>query len=106
MIRLGAPSTDRRFLSRHLATYFAAPFAVAAVAARLRKLDDRAAANALALALMLAAPGVGHHNAPATSRWFAVGPAAGHGLTAALAAGSSRPILRWAKVLFSPASTA
>jgi 2-methylcitrate dehydratase PrpD len=29
---------------------------------------------------------VGHHNAPTTSRWFAVGQAAGHGLTAALAA--------------------
>ena len=44
------------------------------------------AANALALALIFATPGVGHHNAPTTSRWFAVGQAARNGLTAALAA--------------------
>ena len=87
MIRLGRAVDGPAILYRGIwPTYFAAPFAVAAVAARLRKLDDRAAANALALALMLAAPGVGHHNAPTTSRWFAVGQAAGHGLTAALAA--------------------
>jgi 2-methylcitrate dehydratase PrpD len=87
MIRLGRAVDGPAILYRGIwPTYFAAPFAVAAVAARLRKLDDRAAANALTLALMLAAPGVGHHNAPTTSRWFAVGQAAGHGLTAALAA--------------------
>ena len=87
MIRLGRAVDGPAILYRGIwPTYFVAPFAVAAVAARLRKLDDRDAANALALALMLAAPGVGHHNAPTTSRWFAVGQAAGHGLTAALAA--------------------
>jgi len=87
MIRLGRAVDGPAVLYRGIwPTYFAAPFAVAAVAARLRKLDDRATANALALALTLAAPGVGHHNAPTTSRWFAVGQAASQGLTAALAA--------------------
>src|SRR5207249_3136417 len=43
-------------------------------------------ASALALALTLAAPGVGHHNAPTTTRWFAVGQAARNGLAAARAA--------------------
>jgi 2-methylcitrate dehydratase PrpD len=38
--------------------------------------------------LTLAAPGVGHHNAPTTSRWLAIGNAARNGLTAALAARS------------------
>jgi 2-methylcitrate dehydratase PrpD len=69
-------------------TYFAAPFGIAAVAARLMKLDDVQTAHALALALTLASPGVGHHNAPTTSRWFAAGHAARNGLTAALAARS------------------
>ena len=40
----------------------------------------------MALALTFSAPGVGHHNAATTSRWFAVGNAARNGLTAALAA--------------------
>ena len=39
-------------------------------------------------ALTLAAPGVGHHNAQTTARWFAVGNAARNGLSAALAAKS------------------
>jgi 2-methylcitrate dehydratase PrpD len=67
-------------------TYFAAPFGVAAVAARLFGLNDGQAADALALALTFAAPGVGHHNAATTSRWFAVGNAARNGLSAARAA--------------------
>jgi 2-methylcitrate dehydratase PrpD len=67
-------------------TYLTAPFGVAAVTARLFMLDERASANALALALTLAAPGVGHHGAASTSRWFAIGWQASHGLTATLAA--------------------
>jgi 2-methylcitrate dehydratase PrpD len=67
-------------------TYFAAPLAVAAVAARLFGLDPRQAAQALALALIRSAPGVGHHNAATTSRWLAVGQASEIGLTAAFAA--------------------
>jgi 2-methylcitrate dehydratase PrpD len=67
-------------------TYFTAPVAAAAVVARLLQLDAGDAANALALALTFASPGVGHHNAATTGRWLAVGNAAGNGLCAALAA--------------------
>ncbi len=87
MTRLGRAIDGPAILYRGIwPTYFAAPFAVAAVAARLLRLDDQATANALALALLLAAPGVGHHNTATTSRWFAVGHAARNGLTATLAA--------------------
>jgi 2-methylcitrate dehydratase PrpD len=87
MTRLGRAIDGPAVLYRGIwPTYFAAPFGMAAVAARLFKLDDRASANALALALALASPGVGHHNAQSTSRWFAIGAAAGKGLAAARAA--------------------
>jgi 2-methylcitrate dehydratase PrpD len=55
-------------------TYFAAPFGIAAVAARLMKLDAGQTAHALALALTLAPPGVGHHNAPTTSNVYGLKP--------------------------------
>jgi 2-methylcitrate dehydratase PrpD len=87
MTRLGRAIDGPAILYRGIwPTYFAAPFGIAAVAARLFKLDDRASANALALALTLAAAGVGHHNAQSSSRWLAIGAAARNGLTAALAA--------------------
>jgi 2-methylcitrate dehydratase PrpD len=87
LIRLGLAIDGPTMLYRGIwPTYFAAPFGIAAVAARLMKLDDQQTAHALALALTLASPGVGHHNAATTSRWFAVGNAARNGLTAALAA--------------------
>jgi 2-methylcitrate dehydratase PrpD len=66
-------------------TYFAAPLGIAAVDARLNALDEKATANALALGLTFAAPGVGHHNAATTSRWLAVGNAARNGLVAIMA---------------------
>jgi 2-methylcitrate dehydratase PrpD len=87
MTRLGRAIDGPTVLYRGIwPTYFAAPFGVAAMAARLLGLNDEQAANALALALTFAAPGVGHHNAATTSRWFAAGNAARNGLTAALAA--------------------
>ena len=87
MTRLGRAIDGPTALYRGIwPTYFAAPFGIAAVAARLLRLDAQAAANALALALTLAAPGVGHHNAQTTARWFSVGNAARNGLAAALAA--------------------
>jgi 2-methylcitrate dehydratase PrpD len=89
MVRLGAAIDGPSVLYRGIwPTYFAAPFGAAAVAARLLRLDDKQAANALATALIMAAPGVGHHAAPTTARWLAVGHAAGRGLQAALAAGA------------------
>jgi 2-methylcitrate dehydratase PrpD len=87
MTRLGRAIDGPTALYRGIwPTCFAAPCGIAAVAARLLRLDAQAAANALALALTLAAPGVGHHNAQTTARWFAVGNAARNGLSAALAA--------------------
>ncbi len=87
MIRLGLAIDGPTVLYRGIwPTYLAAPFGVAAAAARLLKLDAKQSANALALALTSAAPGVGQHHAVSTSRWLAIGNAASNGLTAALAA--------------------
>ena len=87
MIRLGLALHGPTVLYRGIwPTYFGAAFGVAAVAARLMGLDERQAAHALALALTLAAPGVGHHNAPTGTRWLAIGLAARNGLMAARAA--------------------
>jgi 2-methylcitrate dehydratase PrpD len=87
MTRLGSALNGPTILYRGIwPTYFAAPFGVAAAAARLHKLNEEQTANALALALTFAAPGVGHHNAPTTARWLSVGNAARNGLAAVLAA--------------------
>ena len=87
MVRLGAAIGGPTVLYRGIwPTYFAAPFGAAATASRLYELDAAQTAHALALALTLASPGVGHHNAATTSRWFAVGDAAQRGLMAAQAA--------------------
>jgi 2-methylcitrate dehydratase PrpD len=89
MVRLGLAIDGPTILYRGIwPTYLAAPFGIAAVAARLLRLGERETADALALALTLASPGVGHHNVPTTSRWLAAGNAARNGLTAALAAQS------------------
>jgi 2-methylcitrate dehydratase PrpD len=89
MVRLGLAIDGPAVLYRGIwPSYFAAPFGIAAVAARLLRLGEHETAHALALALILAAPGVGHHGALTTSRWLAIGNAARNGLTAALAAQS------------------
>jgi 2-methylcitrate dehydratase PrpD len=89
MIRLGLAVDGPSILYRGIwPTYLAAPFGIAAVAARLFDLSVEEASHALALALILAAPGVGHHNAPTGSRWFAAGNAARNGLIATQAARS------------------
>jgi 2-methylcitrate dehydratase PrpD len=89
MIRLGTAIDGPSVLYRGIwPSYFAAPFGAAAVAARLLKLDGQQTANALSASLIMAAPGTGHHAAPTTIRWLAVGHAAGRGLQAALAAGA------------------
>jgi 2-methylcitrate dehydratase PrpD len=87
MTRLGAAIDGPAVLYRGIwPSYFAAPFGIAAVNARLAKLDARQTAHALALALIMAAPGVGHHAATTTSRWLAIGYAAARGIDAARAA--------------------
>ncbi len=86
MIRLGEAIDGPKVLYRGIwPTYFAAPIATAAVAARLMRFDAQQTAHALALALTMAAPSVGQHHAATTSRWLSVGNAARNGLTAALA---------------------
>jgi 2-methylcitrate dehydratase PrpD len=87
VIRFGQAIDGASILYRSIwPTYFASPLGVAAVASRLLGLDAQHTAHALALALARSAPGVGHHYAATTSRWLAMGEAAGAGLTAALAA--------------------
>jgi len=87
MIRLGLALHGPTILYRGIwPSYFGAGFGIAAAASRLMRLDERQAADALAFALTLSAPGVGHHNAPTTTRWLAVGLAARNGLLAAQAA--------------------
>jgi 2-methylcitrate dehydratase PrpD len=87
MIRLGLALDGPAILYRGIwPTYLAAPFGIATVASRLMGLDAAQTANALALALTYAAPGVGHHNAATTARWLAIGQAARNGLAAAEAA--------------------
>ena len=89
MIRFGAAVDGPAVLYRGIwPTYIAAPFGVAATAARLMRLDTEQTANALSLALITASPGTGHHAAVTTARWLAVGYAAARGLQAAIAAGA------------------
>jgi 2-methylcitrate dehydratase PrpD len=87
MTRLGQAIGGASALYRGIwPTYFTAPTAIAAVAARLLGLDAGKTAQALAFALVRASPGVGQHNAATTARWLAIGLAAEAGVTAALAA--------------------
>ena len=89
MVRLGSGLGGPAILYRGIwPTYLAAPFGVAAVAARLLGLTETQAAHALGIALVLASPGVGHPSGTANSRWLAIGNAARNGVTAALSAQS------------------
>ena len=99
MIRLGLALNGPEILYRGIwPTYFGSGFATAAVAARLWRLSQGQAANALALALTMASPSVGQHHGATTARWFSVGNSARTGIIAALAARSGftgdREILR------------
>jgi 2-methylcitrate dehydratase PrpD len=87
MTRLGAALDGPAILYRGIwPTYFAAPFGVAAVAARLLGLTEEQAAHALAIALAFASPSVGRQSGASMSRWLAVGNAARNGVVAALSA--------------------
>ena len=89
MIRLGLALNGPALLARGIwPTYFGAAFGIAAVAARLLKLDAKQTAHALGFALIQTAPGVGQQNTSTTTRWLAAGHAARNGLQAALAAQS------------------
>ncbi len=85
MVRLGAALDGPSILYRGIwPTYFAAPFGVAAVAARLLGLTETQAAHALGIALALSSPGVGRPSGTTTSRWLAIGNAARNGRSAHL----------------------
>jgi len=87
MIRFGAAIDGPSVLYRGIwPTYFTAPLGVAAVAARLLRLDEARAAQALANAFIMMTPGTGHHAAVTTLRWLAAGYAAARGWQAAEAA--------------------
>ncbi len=84
MTRLGRAIDGPAVLYRGLwPTYFAAPFGIAAACARLFDLDAARTAQALAIALALAAPGVGRPAGAHTSRWIALGNACANGVRAA-----------------------
>jgi 2-methylcitrate dehydratase PrpD len=87
MTRLGAALKGPWILYRGIwPTCFAAPFGVAAVAARLLDITGPQAAHALGIALSLASPAVGRQSGAAMSRWLAIGQAARNGVSAALSA--------------------
>lgn len=87
MARLGEALNGPWILYRGIwPTYFTAPFAVAAVAARLLDLTEQQAAHALGIAISLASPAVGRQSGAAMSRWLAIGRAAQSGVAAALSA--------------------
>lgn len=87
MVRLGLAVDGPTILYRGIwPSHFAAPFGVAAVAARLLDLTPVQSAHALGFALTLAAPGVGAPTGTTTTRWIAAGTNARHGYFAARAA--------------------
>jgi len=64
---------------------FAAPFAVAATAARMRAFDTRRTADALSLALMLTTRGSGRPHGSPSARWVMFASAVAAGVTAVAA---------------------
>lgn len=87
MTRLGAAVGGPEVLYRGVwPSYFAAPFAAAAIGARLLGLAEKETVHALAIALTLSAGGVGRWGPGWSARWLVLGHAARAGCTAALAA--------------------
>lgn len=87
MTRLGAAINGQAAGYRGIwATYFCAPFAAAAVTARLLGLDGERTAHALAIALTMCAGRAGATPGGRAARWLLAGEAARSGCKAALAA--------------------
>jgi 2-methylcitrate dehydratase PrpD len=76
----------RRLATGVWPTYYGAPLAAAATAARLLELDDERTAHALAIAASRAVGTAGRIAGEPTSRWLTCGCAAADGVVAALAA--------------------
>ena len=87
MTRLGAAIDGARVLYRGLwPTYFTAPLAAAAIAARIWRLDETQTAHALSLALMLSAGRSGRFQGKLPGRSVILAMAVTNGLRAAAAA--------------------
>ena len=88
MTRIGEALRGPEILYRGIwPSYFAAPVAAAATAARMTGLDQQHTAQALSLGLMLAAGGIGRFPGAPTGRWFLFASAVSAGINAAAAAG-------------------
>lgn len=87
MTRLGAAVAGPRILYRGIwPSYLTAPFAAAAVTARLLGLDAGKTADALAIALTMMSGAPGGHQPSASPRWLLLGQAARAGAFAGFAA--------------------
>jgi 2-methylcitrate dehydratase PrpD len=85
--RIGTAVNGPQILYRGIwPTYLAAPVAAAATAARLMGLNEVRTANALSLAIMLMAGGVGRIHGVPSGRWFLYATAVAGGIAAAEAA--------------------
>jgi 2-methylcitrate dehydratase PrpD len=85
--RIGTAVNGPQVLYRGIwPTYLAAPLAAAATAARLMRLNETRTANALSLAAMLMAGGVGRIHGVPSGRWFLYATAVAGGVAAAEAA--------------------
>lgn len=85
--RLGEALSGPQILYRGVwPTYLVAPFGAAAVAARLLHLEEKAAAHALSLALMLGSGAIGQFRGTPSGRWFLFATAVALGIGAAFAA--------------------
>ena len=85
--RIGAAVGGPQILYRGIwPTYLAAPVAAAATAARLFALNEERTSNALSLAFMLMAGGVGRIRGAPSGRWFLYANAVAGGVAAAAAA--------------------
>jgi 2-methylcitrate dehydratase PrpD len=87
MLRLGEAIDGANILYRGIwPTYFTAPFAAAAVTARLLGLDQGRTAHALAIALTMSTGGSGRTAPGMAARWLLLGNAVRAGCLSALAA--------------------
>ena len=89
MTRIGVAVRGPQILYRGIwPTYLAAPVAAAATSARLAGLSEARIGDALSLAVMLMAGGVGHVHGTPSGRWFLYANAVAAGVAATEAAGA------------------
>jgi 2-methylcitrate dehydratase PrpD len=112
MVRLGTAIDGANILYKGIwPTYAAAPFAAAAVGAKLLELDTEGTANALALGLSRTVFMQGRNAAGLSPRWYVLGCAAADGFAAAHAAaagvgGDANNLQSYAKGIGAPVDEA